>query len=233
MKTCATPGSVDTRCPILISTYSFMTGSGRVADRRVKSKTGGSLGFALRYTGGVVISAGNLREALAIAAWMSWAAASIFRLRLNCTVIRPTPSPLTEVIESTPAIAANSRSSGEAIEAATFPDAFADVAIISAVLHFARDDGHFAAMLQGAWRVLKPGGILFCRLASSIGMESQVRRIAGRRFLLPDGSERYLVDEDLLLHLTGQLGGRLLDPLKTTVVQNQRSMTTWVVRRDL
>src|SRR5215470_10893576 len=95
-----------------------MTGSGRVADRSVKSKTGGSLGFALRYTGGVVISAGSLREALAIAAWMSWAAASIFRLRLNCTVIRPTPSPLTEVMESTPAIAANSRSSGEAIEAA-------------------------------------------------------------------------------------------------------------------
>src|SRR5262249_5685547 len=115
---CATPGSVDTRCPILISTYSFMTGSGRVADRRVKSKTGGSLGFALRYTGGDVISAGNLRGALGIAAWVSWAAASIFRLRLNCTVIRPTPSPLTEVMESTPAIAANSRSSGEAIEAA-------------------------------------------------------------------------------------------------------------------
>src|SRR5262245_57313617 len=49
---------------------------------------------------------------------MSCAAASILRLRLNCTVIRPTPSPLTEVIESTPAMAANSFSSGVAIEAA-------------------------------------------------------------------------------------------------------------------
>jgi tellurite methyltransferase len=120
----------------------------------------------------------------------------------------------------------------EAVEAMSFPDAFADVAISSAVLHFARDDDHFAAMLRGTWRVLKPGGFLFCRLASSIGIENRVTRIAGRRFVLPDHSERYLVDEALLLQLTNQLDGRLLDPLKTTIVQNQRSMTTWVVRKN-
>jgi len=119
----------------------------------------------------------------------------------------------------------------EPIEATSFPDGFADVVISSAVLHFARDDAHFLAMLQGAWRIMKSGGLFFCRLASSIGIEGQVERIAGRRFLLPDGSERYLVDEALLLQLTKQLGGQLLDPLKTTVVQNQRSMTTWVMRR--
>jgi tellurite methyltransferase len=120
----------------------------------------------------------------------------------------------------------------EAIEATSFSDAFADVVISSAVLHFACDDDHFAAMLHGTWRVLKAGGLFFCRLASSIGMEGQVMRIAGQRFVLPDRSERYLVDEGRLLRLTNQLGGQLLDPLKTTVVQNQRSMTTWVVRKD-
>jgi SAM-dependent methyltransferase len=114
----------------------------------------------------------------------------------------------------------------------SFPDAFADVAISSAVLHFATGDDHFRAMLEGTWRVLKPGGLFFCRLASSIGMENQVQRIAGRRFRLPDGSERYLVDGTLLLKLNEQLGGQLADPLKTTVVQNQRSMTTWVVRKN-
>jgi tellurite methyltransferase len=119
----------------------------------------------------------------------------------------------------------------EPVEAMSFPDACADVVFSSAVLHFARDDDHFSAMLRGSWRVLKPGGLFFCRLASSIGMEDRVRRIAGRRFLLPDGSERYLVDEPLLMSLTEQLGGQLCDPLKTTVVQNQRSMTTWVMRR--
>jgi hypothetical protein len=73
--------------------------------------------------------------------------------------------------------------------------------------------------------------MLFCRLASSIGIESQIERLSGRRYLLPDGSERYLVDEAQLMKITSKLGGELLDPLKTTVVQGQRSMTTWVVER--
>jgi len=121
----------------------------------------------------------------------------------------------------------------ESIEDMSFPDSFADVVLSSAILHFARDDDQFLAMLRGTWRVLKPGGLLFCRLASSIGMEHQVQRKTGRRFLLPDGSERYLVDDALLCKLTEELGGRLVDPLKTTVVQNQRCMTTWVVRRSV
>jgi len=120
----------------------------------------------------------------------------------------------------------------EPVEAMSFPDGLADCVISSAVLHFARDDAHFNAMLRDTWRVLKPGGLLFCRLASSIGIETRVQALSGRRFLLPDGSERYLVDESLLLHLTSELGGQLADPLKTTVVQNQRSMTTWVVRKS-
>ena len=120
----------------------------------------------------------------------------------------------------------------EAVEEMSFPDGFADVVLSSAVLHFARDDGHFLAMVRGTWRVLRPGGILFCRLASSIGMESRVRPLGGGRFLLPDGSQRYLVDAELLARLTEELGGRMMDPLKTTVVQDQRSMTTWVVRRN-
>ena len=119
----------------------------------------------------------------------------------------------------------------DAIEQITFPEEFADVVISSAVLHFARDEGHFAAMLRGTWRVLKRGGLLVCRLASSIGMERQVTPIAGRRHLLPDGSQRYLVDERLLMDLTNELGGELADPLKTTIVQNLRCMTTWVVRK--
>lgn len=119
----------------------------------------------------------------------------------------------------------------EAVEEMSFPDAFADVVLSSAVLHFARDDRHFEAMVTEMWRVLKPGGMLFCRLASAIGMETRVRQTVGRRFLLPDGSERYLVDEALLVELTQRLGGAFLDPLKTTIVQNQRCMTTWVVRK--
>jgi SAM-dependent methyltransferase len=119
----------------------------------------------------------------------------------------------------------------EAVEEISFPDGFADVVLSSAVLHFARDDDHFHAMLRGAWRVVKPGGIFFCRLASSIGMEARMRPLGGGRFLLPDGSERYLVDAEKLIRLTKEMGGRMLDPLKTTVVQDQRCMTTWVVQK--
>ena len=119
----------------------------------------------------------------------------------------------------------------EPVERMTFPDAYADVVVSSAVLHFAVDDRQFDGMVASMWRVLKPGGLLFCRLASSIGMETRVRPLGSRRFLLPDGSERYLVDEAMLLDVTRRLGGTLIDPLKTTIVQDQRSMTTWVVRK--
>ena len=112
----------------------------------------------------------------------------------------------------------------EPVEAMTFPDDFADVVISSAVLHFARDDAQFEAMLRGSWRVLRPGGLFFCRLASSIGMDpASLQPLGQNRFQLPDGSDRYLVTEAALLHWTNALGGELLDPLKTTVVQGQRA----------
>jgi SAM-dependent methyltransferase len=119
----------------------------------------------------------------------------------------------------------------EPVEQTTFPDAFADVVLSSAVLHFARDEAQFEAMVNEMWRVLKAGGLLFARLASSIGMESRVRPLSEGRFLLPDGSERFLVDEKRLLTFTADVHGVLLDPLKTTIVQDQRCMTTWVVRK--
>jgi len=120
----------------------------------------------------------------------------------------------------------------EKIEESSFGPAFADVVISSAVLHFARSDSHFLAMLTAMWEILKPGGLFFCRLASSIGTADQVVRLQEHRYLLPDGSERYLVDAKTLYELTDRLGAHLLDPLKTTVVQDQRSMTTWVLRKN-
>jgi tellurite methyltransferase len=119
----------------------------------------------------------------------------------------------------------------DTVESMSFPDRWFDIVISNAVLHFARDDAHFEAMVQEMWRVLKPGGMLFARLASSIGMTRPMEHFGGRRYVLPDGSTRYVVDEALLMATTGALGGELLDPLKTTVVQDQRCMTTWVVAR--
>ena len=118
----------------------------------------------------------------------------------------------------------------EPIESISYPDDTFDLVICSAVLHFARDDAHFNAMLQNLWRVLKHGGLLFCRLASTIGMPH--RHLSGHRYRAPDGVERFCVDEALLMNLTTKLGAQLVDPIKTTVVQNQRCMTTWIIRKQ-
>lgn len=112
-----------------------------------------------------------------------------------------------------------------------FPDGRFDAVICSAVLHFARDEAQFDRMLDEMWRVLKPGGLFFARLASTIGIEGLIRNLQGRRYLLPDGSERFLVDEAMLIRTAERLGGTWIEPLKTTIVQNQRSMTTWVLRK--
>jgi hypothetical protein len=81
------------------------------------------------------------------------------------------------------------------------------------------------------WRVLQPGGIFFARLASTIGIADQIELIDGRRYQLPDGSERFLVDEAMLLSEAATLGGEFIEPIKTTVVQNMRAMTTWCLRK--
>ena len=118
----------------------------------------------------------------------------------------------------------------EEVEAMTVPDASMDAVISSAVLHFARDDRHFESMVRRMWRALSPGGLLFCRLAASTGIESRLVSRGGGRYLLPDGSERYLVTEQRLVTLTAALGGVLADPIKSTVVQDARCMATWMVR---
>jgi SAM-dependent methyltransferase len=119
----------------------------------------------------------------------------------------------------------------EPVERMSFSDSMFDVVISSAVMHFARDEEHWLAMLAEMWRVLKPDGLFFARLATTIGHESRVRHLAGRRYIMPDGDERFLVDEDFIMKATRDAGGVLLDPLKTSVVQNARSMMTWVMRK--
>ena len=119
----------------------------------------------------------------------------------------------------------------EPVERMSFENETFDVVISSAVLHFARDEQQWDAMLREMWRVLKRGGLFFARLATDIGHETRVRPLGNRRFIMPDGDERFLVDEAFIMEATGRMGGTLVDPLKTSVVQNTRSMMTWVARR--
>jgi SAM-dependent methyltransferase len=117
-----------------------------------------------------------------------------------------------------------------ALDNLPFEDETMDAVICSAVLHFAEDVIQFERMLAGMWRVLAKQGLFFARLASNIGIEAQVGR-AGRRVRLPDGSDRFVVDQRLLIDAAARLGARQLDPIKTTNVEQQRCMTTWCLEK--
>ena len=115
------------------------------------------------------------------------------------------------------------------IEKMEFASDFADVVICNSVLHFARDEAHFLTMVEELWRVVRPGGMLFCRLGSRIGMNFE--RLRGNIFRINDSSEWFLVDEAVLMQMTKQMDAVMVDPLKTTIVQDHRCMTTWVLRK--
>jgi SAM-dependent methyltransferase len=118
------------------------------------------------------------------------------------------------------------------VEDMSFESEYFDLIISSAVLHFANSKDHFEDMLNAMWRVLKPGGYLFARMASDIGIENKVTTLGNGRYLLPDGTERFLVNEPLLLRYTRELNGYLHEPIKTTNVQNLRCMTTWCLQKQ-
>jgi SAM-dependent methyltransferase len=117
-----------------------------------------------------------------------------------------------------------------AIESLPWPDGSVDAVIASAVLHFANNSDQFAGMVSEMWRVLAPGGLFFARLASSIGLEHRLPAGSGR-MRLPDGSTRYVVSEQDILGWNSRLDAVTIEPLKTTIVQDQRCMTTWVAEK--
>ena len=117
------------------------------------------------------------------------------------------------------------------LEDLPYPNRFFDAIVCSAVLHFAKDEEHFNSMVKELWRVLKFGGFMFCRLASDIGIENLVQPLGNRRFNLPDGSVRFLVNEEMLLNITEEMGGILMEPIKTVNVQNNRCMTNWIISK--
>jgi SAM-dependent methyltransferase len=119
----------------------------------------------------------------------------------------------------------------EKIEAMSFPTGHFDLVICNAVLHFAEDETHFQSMLDGLWRVTAPGGMLFIRMGSSIGIEDRLNRLENGKYRMPTGGEWFLATEAKLLLATQRLGGEMVEPLRSVNVQNLRCMTTWILRK--
>jgi tellurite methyltransferase len=148
--------------------------------------------------------------------------------------IDPNPEAIEAVKQLSAELAPSNSSDNFAVafaENLPYADASFDLTICSAVLHFAQNQDHFDSMLRSIWRVVKPGGYLFVRLASDIGIEHLIQPTGNGRYLLPDGSERFLVNEQTLLRYAQNLQGQLHEPVKTTNVQNLRCMTTWCLQK--
>ena len=112
-----------------------------------------------------------------------------------------------------------------------YPDRFFDAVVCSAVLHFAEDENHFLSMTDELFRVTKPGGILFVRMTSDIGLDGSIKKFDSSKYLLPDGSVRFLLTKKLLEKARKRYGFEFLEPVKTVNVSSQRCMTTLVLSR--
>jgi ubiquinone/menaquinone biosynthesis C-methylase UbiE len=114
------------------------------------------------------------------------------------------------------------------LDALPFPDAFFHHIICSAVLHFSESPAHFLQMLGEMVRVLKPGGSLFIRMASEMGIEPFIEPLGNGVYNLPDGTQRFLLTRPLLKTLLENFPIEFAEPVKTVNVEDMRCMTTLV-----
>lgn len=116
------------------------------------------------------------------------------------------------------------------VENMPYADFKFDAIISSAVLHFAENPNHFISMLEELVRVLKPGGILFARMATDVGMKDEIKPIGEGKYILPDGSIRFLLTKQLLKDMINHFGFEFIEPFKTVIVDNKRCMSTLVLK---
>jgi tellurite methyltransferase len=112
-----------------------------------------------------------------------------------------------------------------------WPDGHFHGVICNALLHVLPDRATMEKVLRETWRVTAPGGVWFARLASTLSME-HAEHLGEGRYRMP-GTQWDILPTSLqqMLDWTAELGGKLLDPIKTLNVQNQRAMATWVMEK--
>ncbi len=106
-----------------------------------------------------------------------------------------------------------------------------DAVVCSAVLHFARDEENFWQMMQELTRVLKPRGVLWFRMCTGFGgILDQSSEMGGGRYRLPDGSERFVLQQKHLDKIL-EMGFQFLEVPKTVLVLEQREMGIFLVEK--
>ena len=101
------------------------------------------------------------------------------------------------------------------------PNEFFDGIICSAVLHFAEDYKDFDKMMQELVRVLTPGGIIFIRTATRVGLSE--RDI--------ESGFTYLLEPEQLYNFNRLYPLEFLELPKSVVVNGQRSMGVLVLKK--
>ena len=104
----------------------------------------------------------------------------------------------------------------ESIASLSFPDHFFDAVLCCDVLHFAEDTSHFRRMVAGLYRVLKPNGLCYTRLFTTVGLQAPFPL---RAPFQPDGQ---LLEEVAAAH-----GALPVDELQTLLTPGKSSQTYW------
>lgn len=117
------------------------------------------------------------------------------------------------------------------IEELPYAEGMFDAVICSAVLHFAENPAHFQEMWEQLYRVIRPGGLLFIRMASNLGLKEDLQHTGEGKYLLPDGSLRFLLDQSLLDKMLADYPCQYVEPVKSVLVQDARCMTTLVLEK--
>ncbi|ADF52125.1 MULTISPECIES: class I SAM-dependent methyltransferase [Flavobacteriaceae] len=103
-----------------------------------------------------------------------------------------------------------------------------DHILCCAVLHFAQSQTQFTAMFSELVRVLKPNGSLLIRMASNIGLDGNAPEITYKE----NGQKgTYYLTRERIENLLKEFTVELIEPVKTTNVQDERAMTTLVFKK--
>ena len=94
-----------------------------------------------------------------------------------------------------------------------------DAVLCIAVLHFAPDQAAFHAWADACWARLLPGGVFLARLSTRIALPEAAGHFAYRPTL------------DDIVACEQRWQATRIDPLKTTLVEERRVMSTWTLRR--
>jgi SAM-dependent methyltransferase len=115
------------------------------------------------------------------------------------------------------------------IEKLPFHQGAFDAVISSAVLHFATSETHFLTLVDDMMRLLKPGGIFFLRMTTGHGeMQEKSPHLGDGVYLLPDGSERFLLTDSLEKEIVSKYKFKYLEQAKSVLVHGQRAMGVFV-----